>query len=190
MKTFVALNCPACAGPLRIDIRSIEARCDFCDAETTLHSIDGVYELHLVSRLRDEHHELQHELRMIRVQNAVRALDQKWEVAVRDLLKSSPLRIKSNNGKDESTGAAMVGGSMMLVIWVSMPATLALLTRHIPILSGTLAAAAILILVLEIRQLAVYRRLLLKRDRMEVAYQARRKRLMQRLNNLHRNPVS
>ena len=188
MKKIVALNCPACAGPLRIDIRSIDARCNFCDAETKLYNINGVYALHLVSRLRDEQQGLRHELRMIRVQNAVRTLDEKWEAAVRDLLKGSPIRIKGPKGK-ESIGHAMGCGCVMLFILVSLPATLALLTRNIPILSGTLAVAAVLILVWEIHSLGVYSRLLLTRDRMEVAYLARRQRLLQRLNNLYRNPV-
>lgn len=188
MKKFVALNCPACAGPLRIDIRSIDTRCDFCDAETKLHKIKGVYALHLVSRLRDEQHGLRHELRMIRVQNAVRTLDEKWKAAERDLLKGSPIRIKGPKCK-ESIGDAMGCGCVMLFISVSLPVTLALLTRNIPILSGTLAVAAVLILVWEIRSLMVYRMLLLKRDHMEVSYLTRRQRLMQRLSNLYRNPV-
>ncbi len=188
MKKFVALNCPACAGPLRIDIRSIDARCNFCDAETKLHKIKGVYALHLVSRLRDEQQGLRHELRMIRVQNAVRTLDEKWEAAEKDLLKGSSIRIQGHKGK-ESIGQAMGCGCVMLFIFVSVPAILALLSRDIPILSGTLAATAVLILIWEIHSMGVYCRLLLTRDRMEVTYLARRQRLLQRLNNLYRNPV-
>lgn len=186
MTKFIALNCPACAGPLRVDLKSTSVDCDFCDAHTELHRIDGAFELHLVNLLGETKQELRDEFRIVRVQNAIRELDHRWKVAEADLLEQSPMRIRTNGKESSRTGA--VGCGLITNLILTVPAvTLAYVFREFPYVSAVFAVIALLGFLDGLVTIGNYYKLLVKRERMHTVYQTRRQRLLQRLQTAKRS---
>ncbi len=188
MTKFVALNCPFCAGPLRVAILSVRVDCDFCDAQTTLRNIDGVYELQLVNLLGATKEELRDEVRILRVQKAIRALDSRWVKAVDELMAVSNTRIRGPRGKDVSAGGAVGAGIGCSTILAMVPLVAGVFCFWNDMFVLSLACGALVFAVFAAGavQTARYFRLLVKRDRMQAIYLARRQRLLNRIETVKR----
>lgn len=180
MKKFIAINCPACGGPLRVDVNSTNVVCDFCNAPTTLHQFNGVYELHLAKALAKTKQALRNEVRILRVQQAIQTLDKRWQEAEAELLKGSPVRIQTDGRETSSSGA--IGCGVFVTAFLTIPpAAFALLWRKTPLLSSFCAFIALLALGYGVVSTGNYFKLLVKRQKMYNAYRVRRQRLLQRI---------